>query len=130
MELNAPYLSLQGGLFNLQMVVLIFLLDQLHLQLLSLTMKNRNMPLWPTEMLLLHADVGIGWFGEPVINLLNGSLVFGGPSLLAVVQLLQITLHVDHLLLGDKKQKKGPFVQTHFTRHHDDVLSCQWGMYR
>lgn len=42
--------------------------------------------------------------GEPVINLLNGSLVFGGPSLLAVVQLLQITLHVEHLLLRDKKK--------------------------
>lgn len=46
--------------------------------------------------------------------------MFGGPSLFAVVQLLQITLHVEHLLLRDKKKKT--FVKTNFTLHDDDVL--------
>lgn len=62
---------------------------------------NRKVPLRPLKTLLQAEDVGTGCFGKAVINLLNGSLVFGGPSLLTVVQLLQITLHVEHLLLKD-----------------------------
>lgn len=52
---------------------------------------------------------------KPEENLLNGSLVLGGPSLLAVVELLQITLHVEDLLLREKK-KGGTFVE------NNDVL--------
>lgn len=42
MKGNAQYLSLQGGLLDLQTVIQILLLDQLHLQLLSLTINKNN----------------------------------------------------------------------------------------
>lgn len=41
-----------------------------------------------------------------VTHLFDSSLVLGGPSLLAVVQLLQIALQVDHLLLRDEEFRK------------------------
>ena len=37
-------------------------------------------------------------------DLFEGSLVLGGPSLLAVVDLLQVRLQVDHLLLEDQQK--------------------------
>lgn len=40
------------------------------------------------------------------VYLFDSSLVFGGPSLLAVVQLLQVALQVDHLLLREEEFRK------------------------
>lgn len=47
------------------------------------------------------------------VYLFDGSLVLGGPPLLAVVQLLHVALQVNHLLLSEKefKERQSSFKQ-------------------
>lgn len=49
---------------------------------------------------------GLSTTCHPSVYLLDSSLLFGGPSLLALMQLLHISLQVDHLLLKHTEIKK------------------------
>lgn len=98
------HLSLHEGLIRFQLVVQIFLLDQLQLQLLRLkhSRKYRRRSGGSSG-----AAAAVRLRVAPY--LLDGLLVLGGPALLALQQLLQVRFHVDQLLLFTRKTNGSAF---------------------